>query len=79
MLFASGSGSCFQFCRYNTLGKSGALRTAPITHVAGQSSGAFGGKLIEPINELGIAATLLNEAVQPVATVALALVATHPQ
>ena len=40
---------------------------------------ALGCQFIEPINELGIAATLLNEAVQSVAAVALALVATHAQ
>jgi hypothetical protein len=40
---------------------------------------AFGCKLIEAINELGIPATLLDEAVQPVATIAPAFLTTHAQ
>jgi hypothetical protein len=37
------------------------LRTARIIHVAGNLLRAFGCQFTEPIDELGIAATFLNE------------------
>ena len=40
---------------------------------------AFGGKLIEPINELGIAATLLNKTIEPIAAIPATLLTTHAQ
>ena len=40
---------------------------------------ALGRKFIEPINELGVAATLLNQTVQPITTIAPTLVAAHAQ
>jgi hypothetical protein len=44
-----------------------------------QSSSALGCNVIEPINALGIAATLLNEAALVITTVRPALVAGHAQ
>ncbi|MGA7516716.1 MAG: hypothetical protein WBW28_07100, partial [Pseudolabrys sp.] len=54
-----------------------ALRTAWIIHVAGNLLRAFGCKFTEPINERGIAATFLNEAVQPVTTIPPTFLTTH--
>ncbi|MGA7737819.1 MAG: hypothetical protein WCB22_20580, partial [Pseudolabrys sp.] len=55
------------------------LRTTRIIHVAGNLLWAFGGQFIEPINELGIASTLLDETAQAVTTIAPALVAGDAQ
>ena len=44
-----------------------------------QSSRAFGCQFIEPIDELGVAATLLDESIQPITAIAPALGAGHAQ
>jgi hypothetical protein len=48
-------------------------------HVMRDLLRAVGGKFIEPIDQLGIAATLLNEAVQPIATIAPTFLTAHAQ
>jgi hypothetical protein len=53
------------------------LRTASIIHVVGNLLRAFGCKFTEPIGDLGIAATLLNETIQPVIAVTPAFLTTH--
>ena len=55
------------------------LRTATIIHVAGNLLWALGCKFIEPIGELCITATLLDETAQAVTTIAPALVAGDAQ
>ncbi|MGC2688135.1 MAG: hypothetical protein WA375_11160, partial [Pseudolabrys sp.] len=54
-------------------------KSQPVIHVAGNLLWALGCKLIEPIDRLCIAATLLNDTIQPVATITPALVAGHAQ
>ena len=56
-----------------------APRTAWIIHVVRNLLRALGCQFIEPINELGIAATLLNETVQAITTIAPALLTGHAQ
>jgi hypothetical protein len=51
------------------LRQSRAPRRAWIVHVARNLLRALGCKFIEPIDDLGIAATLLNETIEPVTTI----------
>ena len=55
------------------------LRTAWIIHVAGNLLRAFGCQFSEPIDDLAITATLLDETAQAVTTIAPALVAGDAQ
>jgi hypothetical protein len=55
------------------------LRTARIIHVAGNLLRALGCQFTEPIDDLAITATLLNETMQPVTTIASAFVAGNAQ
>ena len=56
-----------------------APRTASIVHVVCSLLRTLGRQFIEPINELGITAALLNETAQAVTTIAPALVAGDAQ
>ena len=56
-----------------------APRAASIVHVVRSLLRALGRQFIQPINELGIAATLLNEAAQSITSIAPAFVAGHAQ
>jgi hypothetical protein len=51
----------------------------PVIHVAGNLLWALGCKFIEPINELGITTTLLNETIQPITAIPPAFLTTHEQ
>ncbi|MGB9211228.1 MAG: hypothetical protein WCB78_24430, partial [Pseudolabrys sp.] len=53
------------------------LRTTWIVHVVCNLLWTLGCQFIEPINELCITATLLDETVKPVTTIAPKFVATH--
>ena len=65
--------------RLQHLRQSRTLRTARIIHVAGNLLGALGCQFTEPIDDLAIATTLLDETVQPIATIAPAFLTTHAQ
>jgi hypothetical protein len=56
-----------------------APRTARIVHVVRNLFWAVGCKFIEPINHLGVTATLIDEARQSITAVTPALLATDPQ
>jgi hypothetical protein len=53
------------------------LRTASIIHIVRNLLRALGCKLSEPISEFCIAATLLDETIQPVIAVTPAFLTTH--
>jgi hypothetical protein len=55
------------------------FRLAGIVHAACDFLRTFGGQFIQPINDLGIAATSLDETIETVTTVAPALAATDAQ
>ena len=55
------------------------LRTARIIHVAGNLLRTFGSQFIEPIDELGIAATLTNETGEDIAAIPPAFLTSHAQ
>jgi hypothetical protein len=54
-------------------------RTAWIIHVACDLLRTISGQFIEPIDDLAIAATPLDETIQPITAVASALLTTHAQ
>jgi hypothetical protein len=56
-----------------------ALRTARVIHVAGNLLRAFGGQFIEPIDDLGAPAPLIDETGQTIAAVSPTLAASHAQ
>ena len=56
-----------------------APRTAWIIRISRNLLWALGGKLIEPIDHLGVTATLIDEASQTITAIAPALLATDPQ
>ena len=53
------------------------LRTARIVHISCTLLCTVGGEFTEPIDDLAITATLLNEAVQPITTITPALITGH--
>jgi hypothetical protein len=60
---------------YNTL----APRPAWVIHAAGNLLRAFGCQFIQPIDQLGIPATFLKEAVEPVTAIGPAFLTSHAQ